>query len=1040
MQINQTILDAYKKQSVFSLADAVDHKEVKGSSRVNSSAIAYGSTVGEKVGHTSQVYDRSTLMEEALKDTGIMSMSELEKNTMLRTMEITSTDLIQKMKDDGYDPLSMEHETYVTVADQIRAQLAIAGADVSMMGGVSEAALESVTGSSAAAKQIERGITNTAGSQDQGIEAALNQALLPTDAKAINQVRVAIDKGQEILQDMENRGGIAPAAANLLLSQNREPTIQNLYQATYGSNGQGNAKDSAQSLSEAIQSARLDSSLGITEAALENRVAELNVDQSKENLQVATYLLSSDLPVTKDTILLANGLQNDPIDHTKDQLLKQVITTMTEGGQPGDTPLIKGYALDEKAEQISTEIQKMEPSNSEEKALLAEAQLVMTKDSIYTMLKLGIHIDTDHLEQVVDKARKIQGLQLINDKVQDVLDKKDAVLDKPAAVLAQFTQIRTVTFQSLLDASPGNLVGIQASDQVPVHSRSNGATAVSTMNNQARLSRMTKTYEAVGTEVRRDLGDSIKKAFRNVPEILKDLGFDTSEESQRAVRILGYNGMEIKAESIAQVKDCDFYVNQTMAKLKPGTVFEMIRHGENPLDMTMKELSDTADQYNGNQWNHQEQESNSYGEFLWELEQTDGITEEERQSFIGIYRLLHQVNKKDGAALGKLIQSQVPVTMRNLMTAVRTEKAKNLDYVIDDTTGMLTELSGKKLSITEQIETAFQSAHLKHAEEELHPNKLQEIGQENYIEMTPEQLDQALSNIDQSKDIRAKQAEIMEQQQSQAASAEDETFCLLKAMDLPQTTENILMAQDILKRRNHVFTGLTERHENLDGTIVDVSDPEITSMLEELMESYGEAVKEPADMAIAQEKLADLAETAMEKLEDSDQANAIDLKSLHLIHKELSLFAKMAREDHTYHIPVQIMGEDGNLTLKIVNGKEEKGQLNLALETSQLGAIRGHFEFHGEKGVGRIQTERRSTAELFQEESHVFSDLLSEKTDMPVEISVRWSESVETESIYFMNPGSEVATEDTSSISTKRLYGAAQALIQGFGLLNKESR
>jgi hypothetical protein len=329
---------------------------------------------------------------------------------------------------------------------------------------------------------------------------------------------------------------------------------------------------------------------------------------------------------------------------------------------------------------------------------------------------------------------------------------------------------------------------------------------------------------------------------------------------------------------------------------------------------------------------------------------------------------------------------------------------------------------------------------LKHAEEELHPNKLQEIGQENYIEMTPEQLDQALSNIDQSKDIRAKQAEIMEQQQSQAASAEDETFCLLKAMDLPQTTENILMAQDILKRRNHVFTGLTERHENLDGTIVDVSDLEITSMLEELMESYGEAVKEPADMAIAQEKLADLAETAMEKLEDSDQANAIDLKSLHLIHKELSLFAKMAREDHTYHIPVQIMGEDGNLTLKIVNGKEEKGQLDLALETSQLGAIRGHFEFHGEKGVGRIQTERRSTAELFQEESHVFSDLLSEKTDMPVEISVRWSESVETESIYFMNPGSEVATEDTSSISTKRLYGAAQALIQGFGLLNKESR
>ena len=49
-------------------------------------------------------------------------------------------------------------------------------------------------------------------------------------------------------------------------------------------------------------------------------------------------------------------------------------------------------------------------------------------------------------------------------------------------------------------------------------------------------------YETMQTEVRKDLGDSIKKAFENVDDILEDLGFEATESNERAVRILGYKG------------------------------------------------------------------------------------------------------------------------------------------------------------------------------------------------------------------------------------------------------------------------------------------------------------------------------------------------------------------------------------------------------------------------------------------------------------------------------------------------------------------
>lgn len=108
--------------------------------------------------------------------------------------------------------------------------------------------------------------------------------------------------------------------------------------------------------------------------------------------------------------------------------------------------------------------------------------------------------------------------------------------------------------------------------------------------------RANQSYETLMTAPRADLGDSIQKAFRNVDDILNDIGLEATEANQRAVRILGYNQIEITQESVAEMKAADEQVQRVFRNLTPATVTEMIRRGIDPLDMDFSTLNATAEQ------------------------------------------------------------------------------------------------------------------------------------------------------------------------------------------------------------------------------------------------------------------------------------------------------------------------------------------------------------------------------------------------------------------------------------------------------------
>ena len=64
--------------------------------------------------------------------------------------------------------------------------------------------------------------------------------------------------------------------------------------------------------------------------------------------------------------------------------------------------------------------------------------------------------------------------------------------------------------------------------------------------------------------------------------------------------------------------------------------------------------------------------------------------------------LLRQIEKSDGAAIGTLVNTGAELSFKNLLSAVRSEKHKRMDYKVDASFAGVDAVS-KGISITEQI-------------------------------------------------------------------------------------------------------------------------------------------------------------------------------------------------------------------------------------------------------------------------------------------------------------------------------------------------
>ena len=949
-------------------------------------------------------YNKNDLREKTMTEKMEEQLAQgtdasLLHNQMAVYAQTTSGKDYEKMQEEGFSPMHMEAHTIVTVTDRIKVAMAKGGADISKMGGISDAKLEAMSDSAGQKVQLEH---------------ALNNADLPVEEDTLAAGQIAMTKTQEM------DGDLSLGAACYMLKNDLSPTIDHVYQAYFSGGTENGMTDEMEALPKDLQ------------AQLETMLTDAGMEASDKNLTYCNYLIKNQIPVTTENLTYMAKLLEMPLNQEIGATAEQIADAVAEGNEPGDAMLLSDYSLMGKAKDLyAKQMKELDAITSTRQ--MQEARLLMSVEANYSLLKKGIAIDTMLIEETVDALKSLeeeyvkQMLSVDDPKqteanvaiYQDYREAQETLGSAPAAFLAQIPAVEEMTLRQV-SAEAGKA--------------------------SAAFESAESRYETVWTEPRKDLGDSIHKAFANVDDILQDQGMELTEENRRAVRILAYNEMDLTGENIQKVRQSDVAVQKMFRAMKPASVMEMIRQGHNPLDLTVKDLTDLAEGLLEQGESKTGQDSDEYAKFLWKLEQTGDISQEERDSYIGIYRMIYQVEAGDGAAIGALMMQGKDVTLRNLMTAVRSTKHSGQEYAIDDSFGQVDSFDRTALSIIEQAEMAFQANCLYEAKDTMTPVKMKQFeSKDAYMDLTPEQFksqldilesmrlapQEALSGQDaayvkEEEAVEEMAREQTRQEVAEALKSEEAVYQMLDKYDLPQTPAFLSSISEMLRDRNSVYRNL-QRFAS--GNSQDASAKQISDLIEDLIEEYGEACKTPKEMADAQHKLEETAEKVMKNMLVEKDVTSIDVRGMKLVMTQIQALGKMGEQSETYNIPILVEDKLGNLSLKIVRGSEEKGLVDVALNMDESGAVSASFRYENGQISGDVAFEKEDIAGLFSEHMPYLANAMRQETGLPVSFAYATDAGTNVDDFYEKEDADFAVTKEQDAVSTKVLYGIARSFI-----------
>lgn len=540
-----------------------------------------------------------------------------------------------EMLKSGKNPATVEIRDSVTILDRIKLEVAKSGTTVEgFTDTLDSETVEAMTGLKNLASEIK--------SHDASL-----------DEQTCEEIKEAVDLISDVTEMTEGM-------KKSLVMNDEAITIDNLYLAKHSS-----AKELREQGSEyfAIETPGYLAKKGES-SDFSNLVEEIErlletsgIEVSKENVSAARWLVENSVAVTEKSVEKYKEIVSVTFPLTDEKISKAIAIAIAEGRAPKEADVTKTETVYEAATRITSQIEKLldEPSVKATR-VMEEIRLKMTTEANLMLIKSDYHIDTKNLEKYVEALKEIEESTQYKEvlEVSKVSETVETVKKLPAAVIAPIAR-------EILTVSLEDVVKIGA----PI---------------KANYDAAVETYEQVGTQVRTDLGDSIKKAFRNVSDILSEMGLENTNDNQRAVRILGYNNMPITEESIDEIKEADKKLQNVISRITPKDTLSLIREGRSPIQMSVDELNEYLDKSH----DVQKEEIEKYSKFLYKLERDKEITPEERADYIEVYRFFHQIEKTGAAAVGAVVNAGQEFTISNLKTALKTAKHKGMDVTIGD--------------------------------------------------------------------------------------------------------------------------------------------------------------------------------------------------------------------------------------------------------------------------------------------------------------------------------------------------------------------
>ncbi|MBD5488766.1 MAG: hypothetical protein HDR13_08215 [Lachnospiraceae bacterium] len=995
---------------------------------------AYALDISGTVMDNSAYKGQGKTAEDVMQDAGQIDVATQRDYMTVMSNTMSEKDF-NRMMEDGYHVGDMDIEEVVTIVDKIKAELIKGGTQVvGYTDQIDAETLREITGSEAFAQELSRQFA---------------EHDVPLTEENIREAMKAYAKVSE-LQEMTE------GAAKYMVENHMEPTIDNLYRAGYSSTADGSRQGrgyySDGSGYYAKKAEEYDWSN--LQPQMEKILTEAGLEVNEETLDEAKWLIEKGIPLTAEAAADLHSLNHLTLPQESRQVLSAIAAAIADGKEAGAANLADGRSNLEKAAEYVERFAKIsdeavDQAAAEDKELtlvnleaaeneieaqqqvadkraaenatdnnsarragntadsstagytgntaaestnapltenitarrqLEEIRLMMTVEVNRKLLESGYAIDTTELEQLVNALRQIesQQRQLLFGETDEM-----RAAEKASLYVEARSKVAEIPYLPIDIAGRFKVTDKDFTlDQVHID-----GTALRNQYNEAR-----EKYETWMTSTKEEFGDSIQKAFRNVDSTLEDLGFELNEENRRAVRILGYNQMELTQENIETVRDTDAELHRVIDKMTPAAVLQAIRDGKNPLEMTLPELNEYLDSIPYSK----EQASEKYSKFLYKLDKSNAIDKQERTAYIGIYRMLRQFEKTDDAAVGALVNMGAEVSFKNMLSAVRSRKKAGMDFMVDDAFAGV-EAIEKGMSISRQIESGF--------------NK-------TYRDIVGNIADR-MAKQDASTEKEYRQEQMREVQQ--ACEVEDSVIEELLHSKQPVTINNLAAADMLMNSRGALYKKMKE-----------YTSPENEENVKDVVSRLHDALTDEKSAQEAFEEMEQVFGEVLEEAQYNPDISYIDLKAIQSCRKQLTLAAGLAKEEN-YQIPVEINGETTAIHLRVLHDKQDGGKVKATFETESHGKVAAEFTIRNGKVSGYIACSTQEGADNIQGKKDSLQKCLRTTVEALAHnelelgnIGIVCSEELD------LNAYTAEETQNGSSVQTADLYQVAKAFITVF--------
>ncbi|MCR5503619.1 MAG: DUF6240 domain-containing protein [Lachnospiraceae bacterium] len=881
--------------------------------------------------------------EEVMMNAGLTDL-EVQRDYMTVMSNCMSDEDFAKMQQEGFDPGSTEIKDTVTILDHIKTAMMRGGTEVrGFTDTISEEALASITGSEAFAKELQT---------------QFHAKDIPVTEETASEVAGAYERLQSI-------GPLSDAAAKYLVENDLDPSVDHLYTAAYSAGYDADRQGKGYYAAGGVEGYYAKKPETVDVDALSTQIngiiREAGYEVSEETVKDAAFLVEKGVPLTKDSFGRFEDIRSVKLPMEFPEFVDKATDALLDGIPVSKADLSRESSFRQEALRIYDEVQS--EGTIRGRRVLEEVRVSMTVEANLRLLRSGFSIDTAPMEELIRNLKEIEkefAINLMHDGNEiDAVRKNDIFADTLSAV----DNIRTAP------------IGLSYSFRYEESLLTVSETAAGM---KASFEKASLSYETLMTAPRADMGDSIRKAFRNVDELILENNEALTEENRRAVRILGYNGIEITPENIGSVREKDSLLTRTIENLTPGRVLGMIRNNVNPLTMPMEEL----DRYLREQDTTKE-DLLSYSRFLYKLEQDRDITEDEREAYIGIYRLVRQIEKADFAPVGAIDEMNAAFNFENILSALRSRKHKPMDYRVDDSFGGMSAVDKGIASITSQIAKGFVAD----------TSDLRSL------------LDDTGNREAERQNEQREFEEIRE-----SFRVEEEVLRELQEMKTPVTANNLSDMQQMMNAPSKFFKDLRESgYRKKTGIRLDSQ--------KEAKDSYREFTKDVQEF---------LKDRAFGEDPGSPLLRSTDIRRISAVYRHAGFLEGQAQEEN-YSIPATIGTELVAINLKVIHKEGEIPNAAVTFTSEAYGSVAASFRITEEGVDGILNLESRQGVDLLKQREDEFREGLRKEGIACHRMDVVFSKRVDLKDFRIRE---ESDTEPGSgNASADELYRAAKVLL-----------